>query len=970
MAAAGSDQLDLSLRLQRALLSPQPLQALRRQRPTMSSSTTMPSINISVLDDSASREPATLPAPATPVAMTPFPHNFLLDMADEDGPDELDNWLSPFKFIKVATETTVAAKVPPANSAFTLATTPPASHPGGLRVPNAIPWLTPQPQRGRHYHSSAARHACSTSRGLRNHQRRRRQAVAVPRLELPSLIEDDVPTTTVPARVASHMLFVVTADVWERCTGSRPANPFVLCRCQSAHDTSLTLIPLQATSDQTPHSVAVPRADALTLTQWARNHVTTRRQTSSNLQPRPSEGPQANRALPIAAPSHNTDPSKPLIKRRRLPALPAARHKLPSRVSRPAQSTRIIAVAPRNPQTPVATAAQRQRPGSPRPYEAGPSTEITTPTPSASPTIQPNEAKELPHSAQCLGLRLSGRQLQVLREIVATERSYLHELETIVHHFYYQLKSHKTVRQVMSDADMATVFGNTEILALHARNLVADFTTWEGTIKKDLTNGNLASSHDSDADGGLYISSAPIALSLPGLLLRHNEYFKAHEAFCKQQAASGSVVSRLRARHASLHTFLTKLEMASVVKPGLRLQDLMLVPMQRLSRYPLLLEKLLSYTPATSKLGPYVEEALRLALQYLQHTNEEARLEAGDRKIQALVQRVPSCPDLCSWLERIDTQYLDEFAVRISAGKHRRVRGVCYLFSTALLLARPARPLSLLSARRSFGSASSLLSSQAELRPIVHLSLQHVLLLPASLKASHVQWVDMQTGHEVTLETNDEMVANKLRATLSEALSTQGRWRRRRNGVSHDDVTPLSALQAHRAELAAPSLAARQSTEDIVAWATLSQAPSSRATEESPSVTPASTCDLVSSGTASAPEFTTPPPSRNEALLRSRRNKIPTPRVRTPFRESGVAPHPASVSSPLSTILTATSQLAPGVSRSLTPPPVAMRQRSMVVLSRPSGSAGSRPRALSGVFKSKSAENLTTKSGGFQQCFV
>ena len=278
------------------------------------------------------------------------------------------------------------------------------------------------------------------------------------------------------------------------------------------------------------------------------------------------------------------------------------------------------------------------------------------------------------------------RSLLALAEVVASEESYFADINAVLQVFLLPLKQEPAL---LSPEEHRAVFLNCAELVSVSRMLLEDFQRSGSDVARAAGSGAPLLLEDDDR-----------LRQVPRVLLRHTDYLRAHERFCQAQARSASVLAALRAQRPTLHVWLTRRELSEPRCRGLRLADMLLTPVQRVARLPLLMDAVAAHAHEDTPCRLAAVEAARVSRQYLLHMNEAARLHSGRLRAQHLSEVLPlSCPELADWAAAGEHIVLAEGVMRLiggGGGARRRHPPAVFvaLFEDALIIARASRPRS------------------------------------------------------------------------------------------------------------------------------------------------------------------------------------------------------------------------------------------------------------------------------------
>ncbi|TCD66409.1 hypothetical protein EIP91_001400 [Steccherinum ochraceum] len=197
------------------------------------------------------------------------------------------------------------------------------------------------------------------------------------------------------------------------------------------------------------------------------------------------------------------------------------------------------------------------------------------------------------------------KRQEAIFEFIATEAAYVRDLQLIVEVFYSNLLS------IMDEKAVTVVFANVE-------DILLTNTTF------------LSSLEERQKDCRLYIDKI-------GDLLKGNmAHMGVYMDYCVNQANAAKVLQSLRQANPELAARLQQLRDDPSVR-NLDLSSYLLVPMQRITRYPLLIKQILHYTESSED-RRCIERALEMAEKVLNHINETIR-EQEDRERLKVISR-------------------------------------------------------------------------------------------------------------------------------------------------------------------------------------------------------------------------------------------------------------------------------------------------------------------------------------------
>ncbi|KAI0027714.1 hypothetical protein K488DRAFT_60641, partial [Vararia minispora EC-137] len=197
------------------------------------------------------------------------------------------------------------------------------------------------------------------------------------------------------------------------------------------------------------------------------------------------------------------------------------------------------------------------------------------------------------------------KRQEAIFEFIATEAAYVRDLQLIVEVFY------SSVIDMLEPKAKAVVFANVE-------DLLLTNTTF------------LSSLEDRQRDCRLYVDH------IGDILDQNIRNMSIYREYCVNQANAAKVLQSLRETKPELAAHLQRLREDPAVR-NLDLSSYLLVPMQRITRYPLLIKQILHYTEPDED-SKRTEHALHTAEKILGHINEEIRSQENRERLKELSQ--------------------------------------------------------------------------------------------------------------------------------------------------------------------------------------------------------------------------------------------------------------------------------------------------------------------------------------------
>ncbi|KAG2237303.1 hypothetical protein INT48_009036 [Thamnidium elegans] len=193
------------------------------------------------------------------------------------------------------------------------------------------------------------------------------------------------------------------------------------------------------------------------------------------------------------------------------------------------------------------------------------------------------------------------KRQEAIFELIATERSYLNDLQMIINIFYADSAKY------LSQDERDVVFSNIDDLLICNTALLSDMETRQN-------------------------EKANVVDKIGDVFLRHADSLQCYSTYCRNQSYATKFLQKKREDDQWFEVFLkTRVECRS-----LDLSHFLLEPVQRITRYPLLLRQILNNTPKRHPDYALVRSALSIAQKVLEDVNEETRRFENIQKMSEL----------------------------------------------------------------------------------------------------------------------------------------------------------------------------------------------------------------------------------------------------------------------------------------------------------------------------------------------
>ncbi|XP_049298482.1 uncharacterized protein LOC125771669 [Anopheles funestus] len=191
---------------------------------------------------------------------------------------------------------------------------------------------------------------------------------------------------------------------------------------------------------------------------------------------------------------------------------------------------------------------------------------------------------------------------EIITEIVETEEKYGRDLQIILEEFYQPM----LVAGLLNQDQLSAIFLNVEellennqFLAERMRDAL-DIANEQGD--DDLLTVNI---------GKIFLEAAPM--------------LHAFESYCVRQGAASLLLANLEKEKELLRIFLRVSQMENAVLRRMNLNSFLMVPVQRVTKYPLLLARLYKVTPGHLEGKELLKQSQEKIELHLNHMNREAK---------------------------------------------------------------------------------------------------------------------------------------------------------------------------------------------------------------------------------------------------------------------------------------------------------------------------------------------------------
>ncbi|XP_001983240.2 uncharacterized protein LOC6558161 [Drosophila grimshawi] len=191
---------------------------------------------------------------------------------------------------------------------------------------------------------------------------------------------------------------------------------------------------------------------------------------------------------------------------------------------------------------------------------------------------------------------------EIITEIVETEEKYGRDLQIILEEFCHPM----LVAGLLTQEQLSAIFLNTEDLLENNQTLAERM---RDALDISLEQG------DDDL----------LTVNIGRIFLDFTQMLHAFESYCVRQAGASLLLANLEKEKELLRIFLKVSQMENAVLRRMNLNSFLMVPVQRVTKYPLLLARLYKVTPSHLDGRELLKQAQEKIELHLNHINQEAK---------------------------------------------------------------------------------------------------------------------------------------------------------------------------------------------------------------------------------------------------------------------------------------------------------------------------------------------------------
>ncbi|TMW47178.1 hypothetical protein DOY81_007753, partial [Sarcophaga bullata] len=191
---------------------------------------------------------------------------------------------------------------------------------------------------------------------------------------------------------------------------------------------------------------------------------------------------------------------------------------------------------------------------------------------------------------------------EIITEVVETEEKYGRDLQIILEEFCHPM----LVAGLLTQEQLSAIFLNTEELLENNQTLAERM---RDALDIALEQG------DDDL----------LTVNIGKIFLESTQMLHAFESYCVRQAGASLLLANLEKEKELLRIFLKVSQMENAVLRRMNLNSFLMVPVQRVTKYPLLLARLYKVTPSHLEGREQLKQAQEKIELHLNHINQEAK---------------------------------------------------------------------------------------------------------------------------------------------------------------------------------------------------------------------------------------------------------------------------------------------------------------------------------------------------------
>lgn len=333
----------------------------------------------------------------------------------------------------------------------------------------------------------------------------------------------------------------------------------------------------------------------------------------------------------------------------------------------------------------------------------------------------------VPFSTPARHLSDAEKLRKVIMELIDTERTYVKHLNNLLEHYLEPMKK----ETFLSNVEVNALFGN-----------IQEIVQFQRVFLQSLEEAILAEPDFNKFDHPSQFKNVLFALG--NSFLYYADHFKLYSSFCASHSKAQKVFHPSEGNSA-LMEFLQSRNPKG--QHSFSLESYLIKPIQRILKYPLLLQQLKHLTDSSSEEHVHLAEALKGMERVAEHINEMQRIheEYGAifdhlhrQHLKSSKQHVDLSPGELLYYGGVEWLNITEFLGKIKKGLE--LHAMCFVFKTAVVFLCKER---IRQKKKLMGSSSKAGSSEVEIiRYQVLIPVTEVQVRAATMKDgdSHFLW--------------------------------------------------------------------------------------------------------------------------------------------------------------------------------------------------------------------------------------
>jgi len=212
-------------------------------------------------------------------------------------------------------------------------------------------------------------------------------------------------------------------------------------------------------------------------------------------------------------------------------------------------------------------------------------------------------------------------RIEVINEIIISERYYVRDLETVVNLFLIPLRN----LQIVSTEDIKKLFSNIELIFTVNQEITSNF-------QREL------------------IATPEIQLfNIGQIFLKTVQFLKVYSIYSSNYATAIATYDHLKTENKEFLSFLQENEIKQECK-GINLMGYLIKPVQKICKYPLIFKELLKQTPPRHPDYDNILQCYKKVEEIADYVNEKKRASENTQKMLEISEHLTDVPKQFSLL--------------------------------------------------------------------------------------------------------------------------------------------------------------------------------------------------------------------------------------------------------------------------------------------------------------------------------